>query len=224
MMNLVKFIPSYNDRYRKQISKYLAYIEKQCIRAVNKYIPDNPELQKENDSLELNNRILDKLEKNDYQALKNFKGKSRFTTWLTTLISYELVDMVRERRGRKPKTDEETVNTMVQTSTPGSISESTPENRLLEQEKHKIFNRAVNTIIKGLTGEEVMILKMRYPSDGSAGMRGEDIAKRLNLTRKAVYRRLDRIIIKCRKILEENKIDTSSLFEGKDQNFSDKVL
>lgn len=212
-MNLVKFIPATDDKYRKLINRHLDYIEKQCKRAVLKYLPNMSPLHAENESLELNNRIIDKLEKDDYKALKHFKGKSGFTSWLNSVISFELVDMIREKRGRK-KSDDSSEDTKPVPGQPTDTDSNSPELLLMETERDDKLREAIKLLIEQLSGEELFILRMKYPPDGSAGMKGDEIARSLNISRKAVYRRLDRIIVKCRKIIEKSELDTETLFLG----------
>jgi len=93
-----------NTSFRDIINEYLSYIEKQCRKAVEKTIPptcgEAGEISIENEALELFNRVLDKLQANDFKILAQFKGDSKLSTYLSAIISRQAVDMIRQKRGR----------------------------------------------------------------------------------------------------------------------------
>jgi len=89
------------------IRENLGYIETQCQQAVRLQLQktqwrsgENFDILIENESLELCNRVLDRLKANDFHILRQFQGKSKLTTYLSAIISRQAVDMVREKRGR----------------------------------------------------------------------------------------------------------------------------
>ena len=90
--------------YARLITDNLAYIEKQCRRAVfsttNPGAPAGDGLDLENEADELLNQVLDRLKTDDFQALRDFRGKAKITTYITTIISNLIVDLVRQKRGR----------------------------------------------------------------------------------------------------------------------------
>lgn len=49
---------------------------------------------------ELFNQVLDHLKEEDYQVLRKFKGKSKLSTYLSTIVSNIVVDLIRKNRGR----------------------------------------------------------------------------------------------------------------------------
>jgi len=93
--------------FGKIINEYFPFIEKQCFRAVNLQIMGlsgiNRTIHIENEALELSNHVLDKLKKNDYQVLRNYRGHAKLTTYLTIIISNQAVDLIRKKRGRDRK-------------------------------------------------------------------------------------------------------------------------
>ena len=93
--------------FGKIINEYFPFIEKQCFRAVNLQIMGlsgiNRPIHIENEALELSNHVLDKLKKNGYQVLRNYRGHAKLTTYLTVIISNQAVDLIRKKRGRDRK-------------------------------------------------------------------------------------------------------------------------
>jgi RNA polymerase sigma factor (sigma-70 family) len=91
--------------YQALINENLQLIEKQCFKAVQlQYekasMPKLPHLTLENEALELSNHILDKLREKNYRILKQFKGKSKLSTYLSVIIANQIVDTIRKKRGR----------------------------------------------------------------------------------------------------------------------------
>lgn len=92
------------EDYKQQISQHFEFIEKQCYKALRlrqgDFASEGEALNLENEALELSNQVLDILRRDDYRVLREFKGQSRFTTYLTAIISRRAVDMIRKKRGR----------------------------------------------------------------------------------------------------------------------------
>ncbi len=86
--------------FQNLISTHFPYIEKQCYKCIQLHTPQESQLNIENEALELSNAVLDTLQKNDFQVLKDFKGNAQVTTYITTIISRHAVDMIRKKRGR----------------------------------------------------------------------------------------------------------------------------
>jgi RNA polymerase sigma factor (sigma-70 family) len=93
--------------FKKIINEHLAFIEKQCFRVIKLQMMSlsgiNHPIHIENEALELSNYVLDRLEKNDYQILRNYRGHAKLTTYLTIIISNQAVDLMRKKRGRDRK-------------------------------------------------------------------------------------------------------------------------
>lgn len=93
-----------DSKYRKLLSQHVEFIEKKCAYAVRiKAKEGNLPLDSitvENESLELSNRVMDLLIRDDYKALRQFKGKSTLKTYLSMIIANRMVEMIRKRRGR----------------------------------------------------------------------------------------------------------------------------
>jgi RNA polymerase sigma factor (sigma-70 family) len=98
--------------YGRLITDNLAYMEKQCRRAVARYSADmisGEEMQPlpnrgnaiiDNEADELLNGVLDHLRADDFRALREFRGNAKLTTYITTIISNLIVDLVRQKKGR----------------------------------------------------------------------------------------------------------------------------
>lgn len=98
--------------YGRLIADNLAYMEKQCRRAVLRcsgevtsgsglHTPsDHAGSSIDNDVDELLNELLDHLRRDDFRALREFRGIAKLTTYITTIISNLIVDLVRQKKGR----------------------------------------------------------------------------------------------------------------------------
>jgi len=100
--------------YARLITDNLAFMEKQCRRAVLKTMtfgagavgdlvagsPGEDGLDLENQTDELLNEVLDRLRGDDFKALREFRGKAKLTTYLTTIVANLIIDLVRQKKGR----------------------------------------------------------------------------------------------------------------------------
>ncbi|UCH95954.1 MAG: sigma-70 family RNA polymerase sigma factor, partial [Candidatus Aminicenantes bacterium] len=79
-------------------------IERQCFNAVKRQLkshgPLNNPVNIENEALELSNQVLDILQHDDYRVLRQFKGDAKLSTYITTIIARQSVDMIRKKLGR----------------------------------------------------------------------------------------------------------------------------
>ncbi len=96
--------PFNEDNYKKNINEHFEFIEKQCFKAVRLRLGENSSAENalniENEALELSNRVLDTLQRDNYRVLREFKGNSRLTTYITAIISRQAVDLIRKKLGR----------------------------------------------------------------------------------------------------------------------------
>jgi len=95
----------HSEKYRQQIHSLLPLIEGQCFKAVRQHMSKKTagrfnNLEIENEALELSNRVLDTLQRDDYQVLKRFRGGSQLSTYITTIIARQAVDLIRKKLGR----------------------------------------------------------------------------------------------------------------------------
>jgi RNA polymerase sigma factor (sigma-70 family) len=96
--------------YSRLITENLSYIEKQCRKAVSRYGREFQrfdgaasrtwDISLENDADELLNELLDRLINDNFRALRAFRGTAKITTYLTTIISNLIVDIMRSKKGR----------------------------------------------------------------------------------------------------------------------------
>lgn len=103
--------------YARLITDNLAYMEKQCRRAVIRFSPagmagyDASTASRhgggmlDNETDELMNELLDRLRADDFRALREFRGKAKLTTYITTIISNLVVDLARQKKGRSRARD-----------------------------------------------------------------------------------------------------------------------
>jgi RNA polymerase sigma factor for flagellar operon FliA len=90
--------------FAKMISDHFPLIERQCFRAIRQQLKGSGEPDKlanlENEALELCNHVLDTLRRDNYRVLRQFKGNAKLSTYITTIISRQAVDILRKKLGR----------------------------------------------------------------------------------------------------------------------------
>ena len=103
-------VSSEENDYARLIVDNLPFLEKQCRRSVSlhagggrssygSYVSSDCAAS-ENEADELLNELLDHLKADDYRVLRQFQGKAKLTTYLTTAISNLVIDLVRKKKGR----------------------------------------------------------------------------------------------------------------------------
>ncbi len=107
-MSIINY--NFKKPYEKMINEQLDFIEKQSYKIVklkfaDKKTGENAKIEIENRALELSNNVLDKLKKEDFKILRNFNKKAKITTYLTTIISRQFVDIIRKKMGRSREKD-----------------------------------------------------------------------------------------------------------------------
>jgi RNA polymerase sigma factor (sigma-70 family) len=272
--------------FREKINNHLPMIERQCFKAVKQQLTAagyaNPAVNNpvniENEALELSNLVLDTLQRDDYRVLRQFKGNSKLSTYITTIIARQAVDMVRKKRGRSrekeraqkfgeigmmvyeklvvqgcsvpevfsrlkseahisqsleeieviaekitgKKVDNVPGDSVVKEATSSRDDEraefviadtnSDPGELLMESQRKEKVHEAVRIIIDELSGEERLILRMRFPAnDDEKPQKVNKIANLLSISEKAAYKRIARVLKKCRSILEREGVTVHEL-------------
>jgi RNA polymerase sigma factor (sigma-70 family) len=262
--------------FKKIINEHLAFIEKQCFRVIKFQIMSlsgiNHPIHIENEALELSNHVLDRLEKNDYQVLCNYRGHAKLTTYLTIIISNQAVDLMRKKRGRDRKKERaknhgilgKHIHEMVfvqgipvsevykELKSSKGVSESfeeveaivekirgkvrhnniyraeaprndddsilpdyksNPEEILAEKQRKDKISDILKTIISELKGEDSLILRMRFLYEGEKEPKNvEQISNILGISKKAVYKRIKKVMERCRYIMKREGIGSHDLF------------
>jgi RNA polymerase sigma factor (sigma-70 family) len=270
--------------FQKVINDNFTFIERQCSRAVRLRqvsfkLAHN--IQLENEALELCNRVLDHLAKNNYQVLRKFQHKSRLSTYLTAIIANQAVDMIRKKRGRSREkeraekygrlgeqiiqkivvegmsaheayknlkaagilektepefesivadirgkrippgdwidlSDNPVVKPAFQNFETGEIvltdSANNPEKQVLGDIQRQQLEKILREILNSLSGEDKLILRMKYPfSHSQDPEKIESISRLMGISQKAVYKRINRILRKCRSELKKRGISFHDL-------------
>jgi len=110
--------------YQSLITENIQYIEKQCHKACGIYkkkvISIHPKIERDSDNqLEsmrviasgeidpdtLINEVLDRLREDNFRVLKDFKNRSKLTTYITTIIAHLIIDIKRKMEGRNRATE-----------------------------------------------------------------------------------------------------------------------
>ncbi len=92
-------------------------------------------------------------------------------------------------------------------------SAGNPEKVLLQKTKEQEVERILTDLAAGLSGEERLILRMRFGlGENDNPKHIPDIASALNLNPKTVYKRIGNILTKCRNTLELKGVNINDLF------------
>lgn len=91
-------------------------------------------------------------------------------------------------------------------------TKSDPQALLMEKQRQQEIHQVIRDIIAPLSGEERLLLRMRFPfhEDEKPGS-VEQIANALGITPKAVYKRITRLMKKCRQQLDRRGIRINEL-------------
>ncbi len=222
-MKKVLNISDNDSIFREQLNSNIDFINKQCLKTVKMKSGGflKGELNLENEADRLFNRVIDKLTENSFGILRRFEGRSKLSTYLTTIIARTAIDLIRERAGRErpgrengalrtvkiPDTDGSPVLNGISSGEAGEFivpdKENIPEFVVIWDDREKSMRSVISEMISSLNGEERLLLRMKFPSDpGRDPLSTSEISRALGISQKGVYNRVDRLIKKCRKILE----------------------
>ncbi|MDQ1351344.1 MAG: hypothetical protein QG657_1646 [Acidobacteriota bacterium] len=91
-------------------------------------------------------------------------------------------------------------------------TKSDPQALLMERQRQQEIHQVIRDIIAPLSGEERLLLRMRFPvHEGEKPGSVEKIANALGITPKAVYKRITRLMKKCRQQLDSRGICINEL-------------
>jgi len=275
--------PPENHKYRELIHQHIEFIEKQCFKVIRMkraaYSP-RQDIELENEALELSGRVMDQLSGNNFQVLRQFENRSKFTTYLTTIIAHQAIDMIRRKKGRNrkkerarefgdlgsqiyqktvvqglsterayrelqndgkvslsepefleiaarisrsdrdpgsmPNPDDNLIRMGNQNNETGEIvspdNRNNPEDTAIRNNQKKQMDQLLQDILNELNGEERLIVRMRFPISRDQEPESIDsIAAALEINSKAVYKRISRILKKCRQKIEERGLKTHDI-------------
>ncbi len=268
-----------DTNYQELINSNIMFIEKQCFKIIRISLKNgmyiNP-VDIENEALYLFNRVIDVLSGNSYATLKNFGGKSKLTTYLSSIITRQAIDIIRRKKGRSrlkerakkyAETGEIVLKRIIKDGDPvqevmeeinqksvreysteeileiknqilgkgnlapsfdndivkqGVIQEAgniiipqydNPENGIIKNSVNKKMKEIINKIFSRLDGIEIIILRMKYPvEDVKTGKSVKEIARILKMKEKTVYKRISRIFLKCRGIIQDEGVNINDIF------------
>ncbi|MCK4944172.1 MAG: sigma-70 family RNA polymerase sigma factor, partial [Candidatus Aminicenantes bacterium] len=87
-----------------------------------------------------------------------------------------------------------------------------PEETVIKDSQQQQIDRLLREIIEGLNGEEQLIIRMRFPANPDQDSESiETIARIMDLSPKAVYKRISRVLKKCREKFEKKGISSHDL-------------
>ncbi len=268
-----------SSTFQQIITDNFVFIEKQCFSVVKLRLrgqTQENQLNIENEALELSNRVLDLLKKNDFRILRDFQEKCKLTTYLCAIISRQAIDMIRRKLGRSrekerakllgeagllvyerifkdkyspaevldelnstkhsctleeleeivkkikgPNKIENTENDSIIRTGKVTVKEevvvvdnkSDPQQITMDNMQREKTREVINDILHQLSGEERLILRMRYPAgEGEEPKPVQFIADTLSISQKAVYKRITRIMKKCKQRANERGVSFNDLF------------
>ncbi len=214
--------------FKDLINSNLEFINEQCYKVIKSKSTElfRGPVDIENERDILFNRILEKLTENDFSLIRRFEWRSKFTTYLTVIIARTSVDMIRKKIGRvgtsgkdKKVVDSEgtPVKEGIYSGEKGDIVVadfmSNPEEKIIEKDIRQKISVIMEKVLLSLTGDERLLLRMRYPHVAEKeSVEIRTISKRLGISEKAVYGRLERILKKCRKFLDKSGVNSNDFF------------
>ena len=226
-MNKILNIQDEESRLRGLINQNIDFINRQCLKTVKMKSGGflKGELNVENEADRLFNRVLDKLSDNNFSILQKFEGRSKLTTYITTIIVRTAIDMIRERAGRERPEKEfgnsasrkapDTIGTPVMEGKRSGVGgeyfvtdiSNIPEFEVIGTDREKKMGEIISLMYSSLSGEEKLLLRMKFSIDTTKEpLSTAEISKALGISRKGVYNRIERLIKKCRKILEREGV------------------
>ena len=114
------------------------------------------------------NYVIEKLSEDNFRRLKQFKGKSKFTTFLYTVVQRLIMDLGRKKKNRQEEQQEIFKKFCMENRT------RNPEDDLIEEHRLKKFFSAC----RELTPVERNAIDLRYYD----GLKIETICKRLGMS------------------------------------------
>ena len=201
--------------FRDIVNSNIEFINRQCIKAVSLKFSNSFDIPVDivNEGDKLFNRVIEKLTKDDFRLLRKFEGRSKLTTYLTTIISRTAIDPIRERIGRRrsgteriPEVNGTPVKRGVLSGEKGDYivpdENSDPEASLIRTDREEKLKGTLAKIISSLSGEERLLLRMKYPADpDTEPLSVREISETLGISQKGVYSRIERILKKCRRFM-----------------------
>ncbi len=144
--------------------------------------------------------------------------------YVNSIITIEKIEEIVDRIKGKKKYDKKDIENFPDTPVKkGVIGENgevlvteknkTPESYIFANEQKQIIDKNLKLILSKLTTEEKLILKLRFYNDKDDKkdiING--IANLLDINKRAVSKKIDKILKKCKNILNENGIELNDLF------------
>lgn len=221
-------------RLRAIINTNIKFINRQCLNIVKiksgGFLKSSFEIENEADRLF--NTVLDKLSENEFGILRRFEGRSKITTYLTTIIARTAIDMIRARAGRErtseksseidgrdgkidvlrkgkiPVTEGTPVKEGLYSGERGEYivpdNANVPEIKALKNDSKDKISIVLSEMLSVLSGEERLLLRMKFPEENNRKpLKTDEIAHILGISQKGVYNRIERLLKKCRIILAD---------------------
>jgi RNA polymerase sigma factor (sigma-70 family) len=91
-------------------------------------------------------------------------------------------------------------------------TQSDPEKIVMEDQRKRKMQEVIQDIIAQLNGEERILLRMRFPSGEDETPRTvAQVSNILGITQKAVYKRMTRLLKKCKELLDREGVTINDL-------------
>jgi len=194
--------------FEKLVSENLIFIENECKRAINVYYKSGKNIEYENEYLELFNIVVDKLKKDDFKVLRNFKQKANIKTYLRSIISFTFIDIIRRKKSKKlPQNGFVKRGFLLNNEKIEVVNgNSNPEKRVIENNMNEKLKLIFEEAFKKLDPIDLLIVKMKF-SFQDREYSYMEIAKFLNLNVKNVYKRVYRALNVLKKTFKKNGVD-----------------
>ncbi len=199
--------------FEKFVSENLIFIENECKRAISVYYKSGKNIEYENEYLELFNNVVDKLRKNDFKVLRNFKQKANIKTYLRSIISFTFIDTLRRKKTKKIPQNGAVKRGIILNNDKIEVvnGNSNPEKKVIENNMNENLKKIFEEAFKKLDPIDLLIIKMKFSFQGKEYPYCE-IAKFLNIDVKNVYKRVYRALNILKKSFKKNGVDYNDYF------------
>lgn len=197
------------------INPYLKTIEFICLKRF--YDPE--------DGHECFVYVLDKLKENNFYRINQFKGQSSFKTFLISITNRLIIDFYRKRHGR-PSKDIKTRNNsnpelnraqftvFSQEDMSEAVDRGALPDELAAQMESATIKQKMAKIVRflsaDLSAEDRLILKMKYYDNHKVS----EIARILQLDQRALYRRLNGLMVRLKEEILRNGLNINDIHEA----------
>jgi len=130
--------------------------------------------------------FLIRMKEDDCRRLKSFKGRAKFSWWLTLTVHNFALNYARKKTVKFTEVDDDEIEER-------TSDDTDPDKAILRDDGYEIMGKILVTlrrIIDELSPEDKALLSMKYME----GMSADEIASSVGMSRRTFYRRMEGIL------------------------------